>query len=147
MLFQSSQILEKLGNILYSYNKVILGVLKDQKEPKINLNQYRTLKILHLKKARTAFEIAEILNITPPSMATNIEYLSDHKFLKQIEDKDNKRQKILTVTIKGKLKIAKIGLQLFQKVKPAGDLLTAKEKVDFLHILTKIEGYLQTTQP
>jgi len=138
-MLKDISILEKLGSVMFNFNIILSSILKEQKEPKINLNQFRILNILRLKKAKTAVEIADILGITPASMAKNIEFLVEQDHLKQDINKNDKRQKDLKITIKGKLKIASIAKQIADKVAPARGVLTQEEKGTLLEILTKVD--------
>jgi DNA-binding MarR family transcriptional regulator len=139
MIFQDGKIIQKFGSLLFNFNIIVSSILKEQKDPKISLNQFRTLNIIRLKNNITAVEIADILSITPASMAKNIELLVNYGFINQVENKDDKRQKKLKITLKGKLKVASIGKQIADKLAPAKKVLTQEERNILLELLTKID--------
>lgn len=139
MIFQDGKIIQKFGSLLFNFNIIVSSILKEQKDPKISLNQFRTLNIIRLKNNITAVEIADILSITPASMAKNIELLVKYGFINQVENKDDKRQKKLKISLKGKLKVASIGKQIADKLAPAKKVLTQEERNILLELLTKID--------
>lgn len=143
MFFQDKKIIDKFGSILFNFNMILAGILKEQNEPKINLNQFRTLNILRLKNDIIASELADLLNITPASMTINIEHLVQHNLVRQIDSKDDRRQKNLKITLKGILKVASIGKQIAGKVSPAKNILTEEERKSLLELLTKIDDALK----
>ncbi len=144
MIFQDINILEKIGSLIFEFSKILLDVIEEQKNTKINVNQFRILNILRIKKAQKAVEIAGILGITEASVAKNIEVLADYNFLTKQENKNDKREKFLKITAKGKLKVITIGNTVIKKLKAYNDILSTEEKKLLLEILTKVESALDT---
>ncbi len=60
-MFQDEKILEKLTSLIFNFRTILLNVLKEQKEPKISLTQFRILNILRLKKIKIVLGFANTL--------------------------------------------------------------------------------------
>jgi len=109
MLFQSErEIMDKLGKFMFGLIKVFNQSLKNQKGIKLSMNQARILNIIRQSTGITAGQVAEIVQITPAGMASNIHFLEENEFIKKIQSKTDKREFYLELTRKGQAKVRSI---------------------------------------
>lgn len=122
------QIANGLGGLVIKLNSKIKQTLKYQKHPIINLTQLRILMIIRKKEASSANEIAELLEITPASMTTNIKYLSENGLItREIDEKDKRHQNLLLTKV-GINKLKDVGLLIFKDISEKMQRIKSKEK-------------------
>lgn len=105
-----------LGSLIVKLNRRIKQSLKYQFPPIINLTQLRILMIVKKNEASTANEIAEIFDITPASMATNVKYLTQNGLLNRAIDINDKRNQNLLLTKLGQVKLKETGVLIFKNI-------------------------------
>lgn len=139
-IINEAKLLQKSGAIFFKLSIAIKEILKTQKGNNISFNQLRILNILRQEKVTTANEIAEIIGITPASMAVNIDYLIENKLVTSRLSKSDKRVKSLRLTMQGKTKLIKIGKRIVGEFSKMLNILSESEVKQFLRIIDKIES-------
>jgi DNA-binding MarR family transcriptional regulator len=135
------QLIRNLGDLHFHFNVFMSQVLSKQEGPKINMNQLRMLNFLRKEKVLTANELAELIDVTPPSMTKHIEYLESGGFIQKTQEKSDKRQYNLRLTNKGRKKVKTLVRKIVTDMAERSKHLSKEEKesvVSGIEILNEI---------
>lgn len=132
---------EELSSMFFSVFKLVKRKLnlRDQIY-NLTIGQIEILYFIKNKKQVLMKDIAEFLNITPPSATSLINNLVLNDILERKCDKDDRRMVWLSLTNKGEVifeKAKKERIKIFENIIAN---LTLEEKNTFLNILKKIQS-------
>jgi len=104
---------------------------------KISYLHVITLMFVRDKKPLMS-EIADYLDITPPSATSLIDKLIGNKMAERISDSNDRRTVKIVITKKGKMYIAKSWRIISSKMRKSLEDLSVREQDELIRILTKV---------
>jgi len=94
-----------------------------------------------------AYELAKSLGVTRANVTNLIKPLIDKKLIKQVEDKEDRRKKRLTLTEKAKKLIKIMQPRRLKSNREMLAGLTKSEKADFLNYIQIVTKNIQSSSP
>lgn len=130
MLFQVSRLMK--GEMSYSNNFVHLSIL-----------QIQTLIFLNKNKKVSMSDIASNFRIELSSATSLLNKLHQQRLVMRLEDDEDRRLVLISLTEKGKSLLKEAMLQRRKKIEKILSYLSAKEKVDLTNILITLNNKLK----
>lgn len=139
-----SEIAKLIGLIIKSKRLIQERVRSVEKTGRFSLSQIEILRYVVENKQPLMKDVADYLNITPPSATALIDSLVSQGYLKRIPDKNDRRIVKLAETSKGK-KTLDDGMRMMKKgMKETFSKLSKKEINSLIAIHGKLAKILQT---
>ena len=133
---------DQLVEMLFNTGQLIREHTKQRE--KLSLASFAQLHIMQFvamadhKKSINMSDIANHLNITPPSATSLVNHLVKNRELKRIPDASDRRVVQLKLTPRGLRNLAKGRGQLIKRMKKVFSVLNQKEQNQIIAILQKI---------
>jgi DNA-binding MarR family transcriptional regulator len=138
-----SEIAKLIALIIKSKRLIQERVRSIEKTGRFSLSQIEILRYVSENKQPLMKDVADYLNITPPSATALIDSLVSQGYLKRIPDKKDRRIVKLTETLKGK-KTLDDGMKVMKKgMKETFSKLSEKEINTLITIHSKLAKILQ----
>lgn len=130
MMFTISRLMK--SEMSYTNNLMHLSVL-----------QIQTLMFIHKNNKTTMSAIAENFQIELPSATSLITKLSDQKLVTRLDDPNDRRLVLITLTEEGKSLLERAMRERRRKLENILSYLSSQEKVQLTHILETLNSKLQ----
>lgn len=142
---------------LYDFSKrltsllpnIIRGFLRKQSDElakgKISIPQYLTLDYIYTNAEQKMSKLAKVMAVSLPAMSGLIERLHKLGMVRRNYDPRDRRIVKIALTPKGKEVVVKIRTQRERIISNVFGKISAREREEYLHILTKIHNVLYQT--
>ena len=97
-----------LMTVIPAVTRFLRAELRQHGQPNFSLSQLRVLYFLNRKPQSSLSEVADYLDVTRPTMSAMIERLVQRGFVQRVDDPQERRRVILTLTHNGTAELEKV---------------------------------------
>lgn len=130
--------LNRIISLIFLTRQQVFKEVVLAKKPLFSFVQLLTIQFVKERKGATMRDVADFLNIAPPSATSLIDILVKNKILTREEGISDRRIVRLKITAKGEKALKRGYAQVAEKIKKILSCLSKKEQRNLIQILEKI---------
>ena len=114
-----------------------------QMRQEISIGKFKILKILNNEGTMRTSDLAELLNIRPPSLTEKLVKMEEHGYINREKDKIDSRITLISLTSKGTRALTSKKEDYDEIEKRLQNVLTIKEQQEFSQICAKLIQFFE----